>query len=220
MVRVKDIATVVDGFDPNASMARFNGMPSVSLRVTKVPRGSSVSVVSGTRALVSQADRERPNGITRTLFNDSTVQIAASLSVLVNNVLLGMVILLVILWLFIGFRNALITAVGIPITFALTLIVLDLLGETINTNTLFGLVLVLGLIVDHAIVIIENSYRLEQTGLSRHNAAILGTNQVVWPVVAATGTTVAAFLPLMLLPGTIGKFFRVIPLTVTIALTK
>ncbi len=119
---------------------------------------------------------------------------------------------------FIGYRNALITALGIPVTFALTFLVLDLLGETINTNTLFGLVLVLGLIVDHAIVIIENSYRLQSNGLLRHDAAIEGANQVIWPVVAATATTVAAFLPLMLLPGTIGKFLRVIPLTVTIAL--
>lgn len=110
------------------------------------------------------------------------------------------------------------TAIGIPVTFALTFLALDLLGETINTNTLFGLVLVLGLIVDHAIVIIENSYRYQQLGLSRHQAAIQGTNQVVWPVIAATGTTIAAFLPLMIIPGTIGKFLRVIPLTVTIAL--
>jgi multidrug efflux pump subunit AcrB len=92
------------------------------------------------------------------------------------------------------------------------------MGETINTNTLFGLVLVLGLIVDHGIVIIENSFRLQSLGMKRHDAAILGVNQVVWPIIAATGTTVAAFLPLMIIPGTIGKFLRVIPLTVTIAL--
>ena len=110
------------------------------------------------------------------------------------------------------------TALGIPIAFALTFLVLDLLGETVNTNTLFGLVLVLGLIVDHAIVVIENSYRLRQEGYDRHQAAIIGTDQVVWPILAATGTTVAAFLPLMIIPGTIGKFLRVIPLTVTIAL--
>ena len=100
----------------------------------------------------------------------------------------------------------------------MTFLVLDLLGETINTNTLFGLVLVLGLIVDHGIVIIENSFRLQTLGMKRHEAAIFGVNQVIWPIIAATGTTVAAFLPLMIIPGTIGKFLRVIPLTVTIAL--
>ena len=218
IVRVGDAATVIDGFDPDSSIARFNGDTSVSLRVTKVPRGSSVAVVSGTRELVDKASQTIGKGATLTLFNDSTVQIASSLSVLATNALMGLVILVVILWLFIGFRNAMMTALGIPVTFALTFIALDLLGETINTNTLFGLVLVLGLIVDHAIVIIENSYRLQQSGLSRHDAAILGTNQVVWPIIAATGTTIAAFLPLMIIPGTIGKFLRVIPLTVTIAL--
>ena len=217
-VRVGDVAVVVDGFDPDAPLSRYNGTPSVSLKVTKVPRGSSVAVVSGTQQIVEEARAELKNGATLTLFNDSTVQIASSLSVLASNAVMGLVILLVILWLFIGFRNALMTALGIPVTFALTFLALDLLGETINTNTLFGLVLVLGLIVDHAIVIIENSYSYQQMGLSRHDAAIKGTNQVVWPIIAATGTTIAAFLPLMIIPGTIGKFLRVIPLTVTIAL--
>lgn len=217
-VRVGDVATVVDGFDPDASISRFDGSPAVSLRITKVPRGSSVSVVTGTQQIVDDAAQGLRNGAQITLFNDSTVQIASSLSVLAINALMGLAILLVILWLFIGFRNALMTALGIPVTFALTFLALDLLGETINTNTLFGLVLVLGLIVDHAIVIIENSYRYQQLGLSRHQAAIQGTNQVVWPIIAATGTTIAAFLPLMIIPGTIGKFLRVIPLTVTVAL--
>jgi multidrug efflux pump subunit AcrB len=218
VVRVGDVAEVSLGFDPDSSIARFNGKPSVSLRVTKVPRGSSVAVVSGTREIVDQATAERSSGAQLTLFNDSTVQIASSLSVLTSNAVMGLGLLVIILWLFIGFRNAMMTALGIPVTFAITFLILDLLGETINTNTLFGLVLVLGLIVDHSIVIIENSYRLQQSGLNRHDAAILGTNQVVWPIIAATGTTIAAFLPLMIIPGTIGKFLRVIPLTVTIAL--
>ncbi|HKL60400.1 MAG TPA: efflux RND transporter permease subunit, partial [Sphaerochaeta sp.] len=218
VVRVSDVAEVVDGFDPDSSLARFNGKPSVNLRVTKVVQGSSVSVVEGVTQIVEEARMKNNGGAKLTLFNDSTVQIASSLSVLSSNALMGLFLLVLILWLFIGLRNALITALGIPVTFALTFLVLDLLGETINTNTLFGLVLVLGLIVDHAIVIIENSYRLQSHGMLRHDAAIEGSNQVIWPVVAATATTVAAFLPLMLLPGTIGKFLRVIPLTVTIAL--
>jgi len=218
VVRVSDVAQVVDGFDPDSSLARFNGNPSVNLRVTKVVKGSSVAVVDGVTKIVEEARLKNSSGAKLTLFNDSTVQIESSLSVLSSNALMGLFLLVLILWLFIGLRNALITALGIPVTFALTFLVLDLLGETINTNTLFGLVLVLGLIVDHAIVIIENSYRLQSNGMLRHDAAIEGSNQVIWPVIAATATTVAAFLPLMLLPGTIGKFLRVIPLTVTIAL--
>jgi multidrug efflux pump subunit AcrB len=218
MVRVSDVAQVMDGFDPDAPMTRFNGESSVSIRVTKVPRGSSVSVAEGTKQIVEEAREVLAEGTELSIFNDSTIQIDSSISVLTTNALMGLFLLVIILWLFIGLRNALMTALGIPVTFALTFIALDLLGETINTNTLFALVLVLGLIVDHAIVIIENSYRLKQTGLSRSQAAILGTDQVVFPVIAATATTIAAFLPLMIIPGTIGKFLRVIPLTVTIAL--
>jgi multidrug efflux pump subunit AcrB len=218
LVRVSDVAEVVDGFDPDSSLARFNGNPSVNLRVIKVVKGNSVDIVDGVTKIVEDEIMQNNGEAKITLFNDSTVQIASSLSVLSTNAVMGLFLLVLILWLFIGLRNALITALGIPVTFALTFLVLDLLGETINTNTLFGLVLVLGLIVDHAIVIIENSYRLQSNGLLRHDAAIEGSNQVIWPVVAATATTVAAFLPLMLLPGTIGKFLRVIPLTVTIAL--
>lgn len=216
IIRVSDVARVVDGFEKDTPFNRFNGSPSVSLRVTKVVKGNSVSIVDRVRSIVEE--QQQVSGAKLTLFNDSTVQIASSLSVLSSNALMGLALLVIILGLFIGVRNSLITALGIPVTFALTFLVLDLLGETINTNTLFGLVLVLGLIVDHGIVIIENSYRLQTLGMKRHEAAILGVNQVIWPVIAATGTTVAAFLPLMIIPGTIGKFLRVIPLTVTIAL--
>jgi multidrug efflux pump subunit AcrB len=218
MVRVSDVAQVIDGFDADAPISRYNGQSSVSIRVTKVPRGSSVAVADGTKQIVEESRDILAVGTELSLFNDSTVQINSSISVLTTNALMGLILLVIILWLFIGLRNALMTGLGIPVTFAMTFIILDLLGETINTNTLFALVLVLGLIVDHAIVIIENSYRLKQGGLSRAEAAIVGTDQVVWPVIAATATTVAAFLPLMIIPGTIGKFLRVIPLTVTIAL--
>jgi multidrug efflux pump subunit AcrB len=218
VVRLRDVAQVIDGFDPDSGINRLNGDTSVSLRVTKVPGGSSIDVVNGIREYLSEIENDLPASLNVTLLNDSTVQIKDSLSVLTSNALMGLALLVVILALFIGVRNALMTALGIPVTFALTFIALEIFGETVNTNTLFGLVLVLGLIVDHAIVIIENSYRLQQQGLSRHDAAIVGTNQVVWPVIAATGTTVAAFLPLMIIPGTIGRFLRVIPLTVAIAL--
>ncbi len=218
IIRVGDVARVVEGFDPNSPISRYNGERAISLRVAKVPRGSSVDVVSGTREIVEELERELPAGMSVSLFNDSTVQINSSLSVLTTNAALGLFLLVLILWLFIGLRNAMITALGIPITFALTFLALDLIGETINTNTLFALVLVLGLIVDHAIVIIENSYRMRQLGLDRREAAINGTNQVMLPIIAATATTIAAFLPLMLIPGTIGRFLRVIPLTAAVAL--
>lgn len=218
LVRVRDVATVTDTHDSSGAYARYNGRSSIVLRVAKVPRGNSVGVIAGIKAEVESFRRTLPPGVEITLTGDSTVQIRDSISVLLNNAIFGLVLLTIILFLFIGLRNALMTALGIPVTFAITFVVLEAFGETFNTNTLFGMVLVLGLIVDHAIVITENSFRLQQDGLSRRQAAIEGANQVVVPVIAATATTVAAFLPLMILPGTIGKFLRVIPFTVSVAL--
>ncbi|MFP4180094.1 MAG: efflux RND transporter permease subunit [Spirochaetaceae bacterium] len=218
VVRIGDLARVREVYQEEGAGARFNGEPSVNLKISKVSRGDSLAVTEGVKDVVSDFEEEIPGEMSITIFNDSTVQITDSLNTLISNFVIGFILLIFILFLFIGLRNALITAAGIPVAFALTFILLDYLGESLNTNTLFGLVLVLGLIVDHAIVIIENSYRLQNEGLSRIDAAIEGTNQVVVPVLAATATTVAAFLPLMILPGTIGKFLRVIPLTVSVAL--
>ncbi|TVR61657.1 MAG: efflux RND transporter permease subunit [Spirochaetaceae bacterium] len=218
VVRLGDVASIAMEFESAGVVSRFNGEDSVSLRVNKVPRGNSIGVIDSVRDEIAFLTPSTDPGIRFTLTNDSTIQIRDSINVLLTNAILGLGLLVVILFLFIGLRNALITAIGIPITFAATFIVLELLGETFNSNTLFGMVLVLGLIVDHSIVIVENSYRRQQLGLSRHRAAIEGTNEVIIPVFAATATTVAAFLPLTLLPGVIGLFLRVVPLTVSIAL--
>lgn len=218
VVKVKDVAQVSDSYNPDAAFARFNGESAITLRVTKVVGRSSLTIVDGVKKLAQSWTDKTPLGITLTPFNDSTVQVKDSLDVLTSNAAMGFILVIFMLWAFLGIRNALMVAVGIPVTFAMTFMVLEFLGQTINTNTLFGLVLVLGLIVDHGIVIVENSYRLKQEGLHRAAAAVKGVNQVAWPVIAATATTVAAFLPLMLIPGIIGRFLLVIPLTVSIAL--
>ncbi|MDC7227720.1 MAG: efflux RND transporter permease subunit [Spirochaetales bacterium] len=217
-LRILDLAEVVEDYDSEGDYARFNSEKAVILRVAKVPGGNSVTVAEGVKSIIDEAVESGYPGLSFAVQNDSTVQISNSIGVLLNNALFGLLLLVIILFVFIGLRNALMTALGIPLTFAITFIILDFLGETFNTNTLFGLVLVLGLVVDHAIVIIENSFRFQQTGLNRRDAAVKGVNQVVVPIIAATATTIAAFLHLMILPGTIGKFLRVIPLTVSIAL--
>jgi multidrug efflux pump subunit AcrB len=218
VVRVGDVAAVYEEFDERGETARFNGELGIVIRISKVARGDSIGVIDRVKDLVAAFEPSLPEGVTLSLVNDSTVQIRDSIDVLLSNAIQGLIILSVILLAFLGIRNALMTALGIPVTFAITFLVLEALGETINSNTLFGLVLVLGLIVDHAIVITENSYRLRGLGYDKHRAAIEGTSQVAWPIVASSLTTVAAFLPLMILPGTIGKFLRVIPLVVSIAL--
>jgi multidrug efflux pump subunit AcrB len=217
-VYIRNVAAVEESYDPEGIRARFNGKEAITLKIAKVPRGSSIAVTEQVKQEIEDFTPLLPAGLQMDLLNDSTVQIRDSIDVLLSNALMGFILLIIILLLFIGLRNALITAIGIPVTFAITFIIFQFLGETFNTSTLFGLVLVLGLIVDDAIVIVENCYRYEQQGLSKREAAVKGINQVALPVLAATLTTVAAFLPLMILPGTIGRFLRVIPLTVVIAL--
>ncbi|TVQ99642.1 MAG: efflux RND transporter permease subunit [Spirochaetaceae bacterium] len=219
VVTVGDVAGVSLGFDREGIQSRFNGTQSITLRVLKVPGGSSVGIAGQVRGRTAAFQgRAIGDGIAIDYANDSTVPIRSSIDILVTNAVMGLVLLVGILLIFVGLRNALMTALGIPLTFAITFIILEATGETLNGNTLFGMVLVLGLIVDHAIVIVENSYRLQAGGMSRHDAAIKGVNQVIVPVIAATLTTVAAFLPLTFLPGVIGRFLRVVPLTVSIAL--
>jgi multidrug efflux pump subunit AcrB len=218
VVRLGDIATISQGFSEDGVYARYNGRPSISLEIAKVPGGSSTDIVNAARQVVDDARPELPAGVEVAFLNDSTIQIRDSLNVLLTNALFGLGLVVVVLLLFVGLRNAVMTAIGIPISFALTFIVLEALGATLNSNTLFGLVLVLGLLVDHAIVIVENSYRLQQEGLSRREAAIQGVDQVLGPVIAATATTVAAFLPLTFLPGVIGEFLSIVPITVAVAL--
>ncbi|NBC29661.1 MAG: AcrB/AcrD/AcrF family protein, partial [Spirochaetes bacterium] len=218
VVRLGDVATISQGYADDGVYARYNGQPSIALDIAKVPGGSSVDIVNEARRVVEEMRSEMPEGIEVSFLNDSTVQIRDSLNVLLTNALLGLGLVVVVLLLFVGLRNALMTAIGIPISFAITFIILEALGETLNSNTLFGLVLVLGLLVDHAIVIVENSYRLQQEGLSKREAAIQGVDQVIGPVVAATATTIAAFLPLTFLPGVIGEFLAIVPVTVAVAL--
>ena len=215
---LSNLASVQDRYIEEGTKARFNGSQSVSLRVTKLPRASSIDIIEAIRGEVGRYEPSLPEGIGVDYFNDQSIPIRNSLDVLIANAVLGLVLVVLILFVFLGLRNALMTALGIPLTFAITFMVLEASGETLNSNTLFALVLVLGLIVDHAIVTVENSYRLQQQGLERREAAIQGSQRVIVPVIAATATTIAAFLPLAFLPGVIGRFLRVVPITVSIAL--
>lgn len=218
-IRVGDIAEVNDTFDISSVSVFYNGKPAVALRVAKETGADAVTIVREVQARIERYRPLLPPTLSIDLFNDSTIQITERLRVLATNALVGFVLVVATLFLFLGLRNSLVTALGIPLTFALTFLFMEWYGESLNGNSLFALVLVLGLIVDHAIVIIENSYRYRQQGLAAENAAIEGTREVVAPIIAATLTTIAAFLPLMLVPGVIGKFLRIIPIVASFALT-
>ncbi|MFQ3620000.1 MAG: efflux RND transporter permease subunit [Spirochaetales bacterium] len=218
VVRVGDLAQVLDRFEDRGALVFYNQTRSVLLNVAKISQADSLQVVNRVKKQVERFSREAGPSFQVEFLNDSTVRIKDSIDVLFTNAIWGLILLVGILFLFVGFRNGFMIGFGIPLTFAATFIILGILGETLNTNTLFALVLVLGMLVDHGIVIVENSFRWQGLGLSKREAAIKGVDEVALPVISASATTVAAFLPLMLLPGTIGKFLRVVPLVVTLAL--
>ncbi len=218
LVRVRDVANINDGLAESDYDVRFNGEQAVSLYVSKSNKGNSIHVVDAVKEVTDRYKKNYGDRFTFTYSGDTTIQIRDILKDLSQNSLAGMIFLIVTLFLFLGVRNSIITALGVPMTFAIAFLFMQGIGESLNGNSMFALVLVLGMIVDHAIVIIENIYRYRQDGLNQHEAAIKGTNEVVKPVIAATLTTIAAFLPLMLLPGIMGKFMRIIPIVVTLAL--
>ncbi len=218
LVYVGDIAEVREEYDEDGGYTRYNGHPSIALLVNKVPKANTTEIVAEVKGIIEDSTSVLPETLQFSYFNDTSLGIQRNIDVLGLNIIFGFILVMTVLFFFLGLRNSVLTALGIPVSFAATFIVLRITGETLNENVLFALVLVLGLLVDHAIVITENCYQMNLSGLPPRKAAIKGVNQVMRPVIAATATTVAAFLPLTLLPGTIGRFLQVVPITICIAL--
>lgn len=219
-IKVGQIATVRDTFERPVTLSFFNRKPGVSFNISKKKEGSTIAIVDEIRKLAAEFKADRlPPGSDILITNDSSAQIRDMIQKLGTNAIVGTVFVITLLCLFIGWRNALFAALGIPISLMCTFIFMDVTGASLNTSSLFALMIVVGIIVDDAIVIIENCYRYMRAGLSPAQAAITGTTEVMAPVFAACLTTIAAFLPLMLMPDIIGKFLRVVPVVVCLAIT-
>ncbi len=217
-LKVSDVARVSDTWEEAATLSRMNGKPAATLNISKKSQGNVIELIEQIRDLGEEFKRELPPGVDLVYTNDNSVYIRDYLHKLQNNALIGIILVVLVLYVFLGFRNAAFTALGIPISFMATFIFMYFTGNTINGSSLFALVLVLGIIVDDAIIVVENCFRYMLAGMSRARAAVKGTLEVVPPVIAATLTTIAAFLPLMLLGGIMGKFLRVVPLVVSLAI--
>ena len=218
-IRVGDVAQARDTYKEAIVISRLNGEPAITLSVAKRGKGSTITIVDQVQSLVNKYRRDRlPEGAKITTVNDTSTYIHDSLGKLQNNALVGVTLVLLALYIFMGLRNAIFVAVGIPLTLLATFTLMGVFGESMNMMSLFGLVLVLGIIVDDAIVVMENVYRRMQSGESPIRAAVNGTHEVAWPVITASLTTAAVFLPLALLPGIIGKYMRIIPIIVALTL--
>ncbi|UCD71837.1 MAG: efflux RND transporter permease subunit [Syntrophobacterales bacterium] len=217
-ITLAQVARVRDHFEDPVTLGRFNGQPAINLAVGKEKRGDVISISRAVQQFVAQYEKHLPPGVSLGVFNDFSVYIKNRLNTLKRNGMIGFAFVLIILCIFFNFRVAGMTALGIPVSFAGALILMQAFGISLNMISMFGLILVLGIIVDDAIVVSENTYRHIEQGLPPQEAAILGTQQVLAPVVATVVTTIAAFLPMLLVAGTTGKFMSAIPKVVSFAL--
>ncbi|MCH7768233.1 MAG: efflux RND transporter permease subunit [Nitrospinae bacterium] len=218
ILTVGQVATVRETFEEPTTLGRFNGRPAINLQVSKEKKGDTIAIANAVRQLAQGYERRLPPGVHLGVYNDFSIYIRNRLNTLKQSGYIGLIFVLLVLRLFLATRVAILTALGIPVAFCGALVMMYLYGISINMLSAFSLIIVLGMVVDDAIVVTENIYRHMEEGEEPEKAAVVGTNQVFMPVVASTLTTIAAFIPMLMVPGTMGKFIAVIPLVVSFAL--
>ncbi|MCG8125225.1 MAG: efflux RND transporter permease subunit, partial [Candidatus Thiodiazotropha taylori] len=217
-LRLGDLAQVQLRHEEAQTLGRFNGKASVNLTLNKTSQASTIEVARLVRAYVAERQQSLPVGVKLGLFSDLSVYVKNRLETVKSSGIVGLALVLLALYLMLNFRVAFITALGIPVSFLVAVIALYMLGYSINMVSLFAFLIALGLIVDDAIIVSENVYRHLESGESPTYAATQGTREVYWPVVASTSTTIAAFMPMFAIGGTMGAFISVIPVVVTSSL--
>jgi len=216
-VKINDVATIKDTLKEQTVVSKLDGEKSATIMVYKNAEGNIIDIVKDVRQTVKDFEKEH-DGMRAVVRNDGSIEVDKSMKVLGSNAVLGIILVFFSLWIFIGWRNALFAAWGIPFSFLLSFVIMNYFGITINNLSLFALILVLGMIVDDAIVVLENVHRYLEMGFSPKEATIKGAQEIMWPVVAAVLTTIAAFLPMLMMEGMMGKFMAVFPVVVAIAL--
>lgn len=209
-----DVARVVDGFAETEQAARFNDEPAVAVQVYRVGDQNALSISETVRNYVQAAQHRMPAGITLTAYQDYSEYLRSRMDLLMRNAQIGFVLVFLVLALFLRFRLAFWVSLGIPVSFLGTLWLMPSLDVSINMLSLFAFLVVLGIVVDDAIVVGENIHRHSQLGKAPLQAAIEGCREVALPVTFSVLTTVAAFAPLAMVEGNTGKVLRGIPLIV------
>ena len=217
-VTVSDIGTVVDGFSDGELSASFGGKPAVMLRVSQVGEEDILEIARDVKAYVAEIQPQLPDGIELTIWDDRSSDLGVRLRTVLSSAAGGLVLVLLVLTLFLQFRLAIWVAVGIPVAVLGTLIFFPVLGLTINSLTLIGFILVLGVLVDDGIIIAERIHAHQHRGEDPTAAAISGAHEVAVPVVFGVLTTIVAFLPLVVIPGRMGSFFGALAIVVIVAL--
>ena len=213
------VATVTRARGEATSLASHAGQAAVMLAITKKSKINTLDLIERTQAFIAEKNLQlAATGISLQLVDDQTHATRESIRIMETNALVGLLVVLAMSWLFLGTRIALLVGLGLPFSLAGTFAVLGALGYTVNISVLLGVVIALGMLVDDAVVVVEAIYYKMQRGLDALTACLDAMREVFGPVTSSVLTTMAAFLPLMLLPGIVGKFMFVIPFIVTLAL--
>ncbi|MBX7152952.1 efflux RND transporter permease subunit [bacterium] len=218
IVRLRDVADVTVGAADERTVARYNGLPAVGLGIVKQSKASTVDVAAAIRAALPELEKLLPEGMRLDVAFDSSVFINDSISEVQETLLIAMGLVVLVVFAFLkSFRATLIPTLAIPVSIIGALAIAYFLGYTINILTLLAMVLAIGLVVDDAIVVLENVYRHMEMGKSRWQAAIDGSKEIGFAVIATTIALVAVFIPLAFLTGSVGRLFNEFGITVAVA---
>ena len=215
VVSLGDVAEIVDGFTEEAIRPGVDGDPAVFIYVNKTSDQDSLKISRATMEYLEAQEGTLPEGMELTLIYDATTELKARIDLLVKNGIIGLFLVFTLLWLFLDLRLSFWAGMGMPISIAGALVILWAVGGSLNMISLFGLIMVLGVIVDDAIVVGEAIYHHQQKpGADPLKAAVDGVSEVGVPVFGAVATTIIAFLPLMYIGGIMGKFISILPVVV------
>ncbi len=219
VVFLGDVGTVVDGHAEDVSYSRVNGMASASIAIKKRNGANILETTYKVRERLKELEKTFPAGVFTTITAEKAKFIKQGFDQMNNSAVIGLIIVIVVLYFAMGLRNSVITSLSIPLSLLLTFVFLKVFGLSNNDMVRFSLVLCIGMLVDNAIIVVENVYHHYQMGKDRITAVIDGTSEIAMPVISATLTTMAAFLPMLLMTGVIGEYMGYLPKTVTIALS-
>ena len=218
VVTFGDVATVRRTFEDPSSFARINGQPALALEVTKRSGANIIETVDAVRARVSELQLDWPANVEVTYLQDQSEQVKDMLSDLEANVIAAVILVMIVIVLSLGGRSAILVGLSIPGAFLAGVIALWTLGYTMNIVVLFSLILVVGMLVDGAIVTTELADRKLQEGAPPKEAYAFAAKRMSWPIIASTATTLSVFFPLLFWSGMVGEFMKFLPITVIITL--
>ncbi|MFO7892126.1 MAG: efflux RND transporter permease subunit [Longimicrobiales bacterium] len=219
-IYIRDVAAVEFGYADRETFARLDGDPVITLGIVKRAGENIIETAEAIKATIADMEPAFPAGTVVKITGDQSEDIHDMVSNLENNIISGLLLVLAVLMFFLGMSNAGFVATSIPLSMLLSFIVMGILGISMNMVVLFSLILALGMLVDNAIVVVENIYRYIEEGHDNWKAARLATGEIAMPIIASTATTLAAFTPLMFWPGIAGEFMGYLPLTLIITLTS